>query len=390
VRRLLALAFLIGVFPASSVADPTPFTSVSVGCDPEFPSNYSTAAQATAHPHVIGRLTIPDGPGMWSPAGAPYLRFAGGDTMWEDHGSIAAGGTASGVVLCPHLLTYEVAFFDVPVTPATFTGVTSPGSDPSQLIFRAPAVAQYAADLVLQQGAVVLATDTGSEAFAATGRFELGTLDAGESALAVSAQPGVQAYWTIALKALPVTVSGLTFDVFAARPGVPMTARYVLSGQTAVTARIQKVKGALVRTLAESAPLGAGPHSLVWDGLDAVGGPARDGLYELRLDTADPSGWNRSAATFVTVDGTDPSLSLLGRRRGPRSRAVRVRASDRLSGVRSGLLKVDGRVVRRFSKDAFLVYRPRHGWRPGRHTLRLSATDRAGNSNALARRFLMR
>jgi hypothetical protein len=46
--------------------------------------------------------------------------------------------------------------------------------------------------------------------------------------------------------------------------------------------------------------------------------------------------------------------------------------------------------VRRFSKDAFFVYRPRHGWRPGRHTLRLSATDRAGNSNALARRFLMR
>jgi hypothetical protein len=388
-RRLLALALLVVAFPASSVADPTPFASVSVGCDPEFPSNYATAAQATAHPHVIGRLTIPDGPGLWSPAGVPSLGFAGGDTMWEDHGSIAAGGTASGVVLCPRLLTYEVGFLAVPVTTAMFTGVTSPGSDQSRLTFRAPAVAQYAADLVLQQGGVELATDTGSEAFTATGRFELGTLDAGESVLSVSAQPGSQAYWTIALKALPVTVSGLAFDVFAARPGMPMTAEYGLSGQTAVTARMQNVKGSFVRTLAESTPLGAGAHSLVWDGLDAVGGPARDGLYEMRLDTADPSGWRRSAVTFVTVDGTDPSLSLLGRRRGPRSRVIRVRASDRLSGVRRGFLKVDGRVVRRFSKDSYFVYRPRHGWRRGRHTLRLSATDRTGNRNELVRRFLM-
>jgi hypothetical protein len=363
---------------------------VSVGCDPEFPSNYATAAQPTAHPHVIGRLTIPDGPGFWSPAGVPYLQFAGGDTMWEDHGSIAAGGTASGVVLCPRLLTYEVAFFDVPVTPVTFTGVTSPGSDPSRLIFRAPAVAQYAADLVLQQGGVVLANDVGSQAFSATGRFELGTLGAGESTLAVSALPGSRASWMIALKALPVTISGLAFDVFAARPGVPMTAEYALSGQTAVTARMQNDEGAFVRTLAESTPLGAGPHSLVWDGLDAVGGPPRDGRYQLRLDTADPAGWRRYAVTFVTVDGTEPSLSLLGRKRGPRSRAVRVLASDRLSGVRSGFLKVDGRVVRRFSKDAFFVYRPRHGWRRGRHTLRLSATDRTGNSAVLVRRFFMR
>lgn len=389
-RRLLALALLVGAFPASSIADPTPFASVSVGCDPEFPSNYATAAQATAHPHVIGRLTIPDGPGFWSPAGVPYLRFAGGDTMWEDHGSIAAGEVASGVVLCPRLLTYEVAFFDVPVTPSTFTGVTSPDSDPSRLIFRAPAVAQYAADLVLRQGGVVLATGTESQAFSATGRFELGTLGAGESALAVSALPGSRAYWTIALKALPVTVSGLAFDVFAARAGVPMTAEYALSGQTAVTARMQNAKGAFVRTLAESTLLGAGRHSLVWDGLDAVGGPARDGLYELRLDTADPSGWRRYAVTFVMVDGTNPSLSLLGRRRGPRSRAVRVLVSDRLSGVRSGFLKADGRVVRRFSKDESLVYRPRRGWRRGRHTLRLSATDWAGNSDTLVRRFLMR
>lgn len=384
------LALLVGAFPAAGAADPTPFASVSVGCDPEFPSNYATTAQATAHSHVIGRLTIPDGPGWWSPAGAPYLHFIGGDTMWQEHGSIAAGGMASGVVLCPRVLTYEVAFFDVPATPATFTGVTSPGSDPSRLIFRTPAVAQYAADLVLQQGGVELASGAERRSFTAAGRFELGTLGAGENALAVSALSGSRASWTIALTALPVTVSGLTFDVLAARPGVPMTAEYVLSGETALTARIQNVKGALVRTLAESVPLGAGPHSLVWDGLDAVGGPVGDGLYELRLDTADPSGWRRYAVTSVSVDGTAPSLSLRGRRRGPRSRAVRVRVSDRLSGVRSGSLKADGRAVRRFSTDASFAYRPRGGWRRGGHTLRLSATDWTGNKNELVRRFVMR
>ena len=389
-KRLLALLLLVVTFPASSLADPTPFASVSIGCDPEFPSNYATTAQATAHPHVIGRLTIPDGPGWWSPAGVPYLHFSGGDTMWQEHGSIAAGGMSTGVVLCPRVLTYEVAFFDVPATPATFTGVTSAGSDPSRLIFRAPAVAQYAADLVLQQGGVELASGAQRESFTATGRFELGTLAAGESTLFVSALPGPRASWTIALKALPVTITDLAFDLLAARPGVLMTAEYALSGQTAVTARIQNVSDDIVRTLVESTPLGAGRHSLVWDGLDAVGGPARDGLYQLRLDTEDPSGWRRNAAAFVILDGSGPSLSLVGRRRAPRSRAIRVRVSDRLSGVRRGSLRADGRVVRRFSGDAAFAYRPRAGWRRGGHTLRLSATDWTGNKTELVRRFVMR
>jgi hypothetical protein len=208
--------------------------------------------------------------------------------------------------------------------------------------------------------------------------------------LTVSALPGSRVYWTIALHALPVTISELAFDVAAARPGMPLTAEYVLSGQTAVTARIRNVEGALVRSLAESTPLGAGRHSLVWDGLDAAGAPVEDGLYQLRLDTVDPSGLRQNATTSVTVDGTAPSLSLFGRTRGPRSRAVRVRVSDSLSGVRSGTLKADGRVVRRFAGAASFAYRPGRRWRRGRHTLRLSATDLTGNKSERVRRFVMR
>jgi hypothetical protein len=62
----------------------------------------------------------------------------------------------------------------------------------------------------------------------------------------------------------------------------------------------------------------------------------------------------------------------------------------RRGGVRSGSLKSDGRVVRRFSKEASFAYRSRRGWRRGWHTLRLSATDLVGNSDVLVRRFLMR
>jgi hypothetical protein len=206
----------------------------------------------------------------------------------------------------------------------------------------------------------------------------------------VEALAGPQAHWTISVSALPVRVSALAFDVLAARPGTVMTAGFALSGDTALTARMLSSAGATVRSLAEGVPLGAGPHSLAWDGLDAVGGPVGDGLYQLLLDTEDPSGSRQNAATFVTVDGTDPSLSLVGRRRGPRSRAIRVRVSDRLSGVRRGALKADGRVVRRFFGDASFAYRPRKGWRRGRHTLRLSATDWTGNKNEVVRRFVMR
>ena len=285
-KRLLALALLVGTFPASSVADPTPFASVSVTCDPEFPSNYATTAQATAHPHVIGRLTIPDGPGWWSPAGAPYLHFSGVGTMWQEHGSIAAGGMSTGVVLCPRVLTYEVAFFDVPTTPATFTGVTSPGSDPSRLIFRAPAVAQYAADLVLQQGGVELASGAQRESFTATGRFELGTLRWREHAdRERAAGPGLPGR---SHSSITGDDRGSRFDVRGPSRRAH-DAEYVLRS-TAVTARIQNVSGDVVRTLAESTPLGR--HSLVWDGLDAVGRPARDGLY--RCGSTRRSRWRRT------------------------------------------------------------------------------------------------
>jgi hypothetical protein len=79
---------------------------------------------------------------------------------------------------------------------------------------------------------------------------------------------------------------------FALSPNAPnpfnpvTTIRFGLDRAGAVSLRVYDVRGALVRTLAET-NLPAGPYHAVWDGKDSAGKPVASGIYIYRLDQTD-------------------------------------------------------------------------------------------------------
>jgi len=392
----LAAALFIAATPSAAFADPPPFASTSGVCNPNGGTDYAVAAQQS-HPSVIARL-VASGPGRWDAYAQQFAswRFAGADTLWEDHGSVVAGGTLQGTLYCDEAISYTVHFFDVPLSPTSFSGTTSPLYSPddpwgSHLFFRAPGTAQYVVDLTLSQGAVDLSGESRTQTFASSGRFDLGTVATGETELQIQARDGPQARWTVAISALPVAITGPSFNLSAARPGVVVTAQYALSGDTAVTARVLDPGGQVVRLLADRLGIPVGTHTLTWDGLNEDGRAVADGVFRLHLETADPSGYNGSAEGAVTIDGTGPSVIIRSTQRLSRKRAVAIGISDRLSGLRSATLRVDGRTVARLRRgQSSIIFRPRRGWRRGSHRLSVSATDRVGNRVTLNRRFFVR
>jgi subtilisin family serine protease len=72
--------------------------------------------------------------------------------------------------------------------------------------------------------------------------------------------------------------------------------RFTLPSSGAVTVSVTDAGGRRVCTL-ESATLGAGPHALAWDGLDASGRPAAVGIYFVTLE----SGGRRLSARMVRL-----------------------------------------------------------------------------------------
>lgn len=72
---------------------------------------------------------------------------------------------------------------------------------------------------------------------------------------------------------------------------------FALPREAAVTARVHDAAGRVVRTLADGAVFGAGPHLLVWDGVAADGRPAGPGLYFISLH----AGAERAARRVVRL-----------------------------------------------------------------------------------------
>ncbi len=63
--------------------------------------------------------------------------------------------------------------------------------------------------------------------------------------------------------------------------------RYHLESPAQIDLRIYDIAGRLVRTLARRTEVRAGPHEMLWDGLDTSGRPTAAGQYFFRLETAE-------------------------------------------------------------------------------------------------------
>lgn len=109
---------------------------------------------------------------------------------------------------------------------------------------------------------------------------------------------------------------------------------YAIDGAPKETAvQVFDGKGRLVRSL--TAPEGAGPHRLAWDGKDALGKAMPDGLYRIQVTAKDKDGKALTAQAGFSgrvdqVENADGAMSLsIGGIRVPLADVVAVRASER-------------------------------------------------------------
>jgi hypothetical protein len=201
-------------------------------------------------------------------------------------------------------------------------------------------------------------------------------------------QDGPQAQWSLSIHALPVILSNLAFDRQYERPTQITTASYALDGDVTLTATILNSAQQSVRSLATSAPVSEGSHSLTWDGLNGSGSPVADGSYVLALSYTDAAGNSGGARASIAVDGTSPSATMLSPSRLPRTQGLVVQVADNLSGVKTASLSVDGANVQTLgSGQTQFTYIPRGGWRSGAHSFSVSATDNAGNATKSSASF---
>jgi hypothetical protein len=166
---------------------------------------------------------------------------------------------------------------------------------------------------------------------ASAATVNLGVLGRGSQTLGVTPLDGPQAIWTVGIHAVPVALTGPTFNVTAAQPGATLTARYTVTADGTMTASIVSPNGSVQRPLATGLPVAAGSHSLTWDGLDPT------------------------------------------------------------SGVRSAGLSLSGRLVARRGPRGRIVYRPRRGWAAHRrYRFTVTAKDRVGNLRRFTGSFSVR
>jgi FlgD Ig-like domain len=338
---------------------------------------------------VVARLETQDA------ASFGHYRVPGPDVVWQP---VDVGPDTDPVRLECYAGTFTLQLFETPSTPTSFSGATTYGTYPYQVgtgstfEFRAAAGAQYVAEVTLAQGAIELARDwDAGTVFASSGTFDLGALSAGGvHELSVRPVDGPQARWTIRIRALPVAISGAAFGIARARPGTVLTASYALTSDAQVTANVLASDGRSVRNLGTGFPTSRGERSLRWDGLDDAGRPVASGSYVLRLSALDATGSTAGAETGVVIDATPPRISVLTPRVISRKRGLAVKTTDFHTGVRKASLYVDGRIVASSRRSSTVVFRPRRGWRPGRHEFRVVATDSVGNITRLTRTFRVR
>jgi FlgD Ig-like domain len=387
---VVALALLVAGLPAAAqAADPQPLGAASGNCaGGSFGSSYSLPSTPDNHPSTIQMAHVSKA-GSW---GTPDIQLVGADTVWRRAGALKAGLPETGYFYCANNsgLSYVVTQYDTPTAPTSFSGSVTPGDSlggreefGSVLGYFAPGAAPYVADVTVAQGAIRIGDRYTGVIVASSRPVELGATNAGEHSLSLTALDGPQAVWNVAIRPLPIQVTGLALAMARARPGDVNTVRYTTNGDTRVTATVTDSAGALMRNLAAAVAVGRGDHTLTWDGADQDGRRLKDGVYSVKLHSVDPVGNQGDARVGVVIDGTPPRIVLPRSARLGRKQAIIVRLSDQGVGIRSAVLRRRGRIVaRRRPGSRQIVYRPRHGyhWTPGRVRYTVTASDRVGNA----------
>ncbi len=408
----VVIAVLVAVLPSIAGADPAggPFATIAgtapAGTNALFPAVFS-AANPLAGPetNVIARVSVSglsESDAFVDPdlencvGGDPFQPYAG-EIVWGPWAGQPSGlpaGYTPSVGVCPPgntEPTVSVELFEAPSAPASFTGATF--LDPeygaygdvrpagSELDFVVPGLAQYVAKVTLSSGAISLTGGDGqAQTLSSSGQVSLGSLDAGVNSVTVGPEAGPLAQWTVAIDPVPVVLSAVKFSAQYARAGVSETLGYSLDGDATISATIANASGVVVRSLATGLAVpNGGASSLTWDGRSASGNPVPNGTYTAKLVSTDPVGNVSDGTATIVIDSTPPVVSLVSKKLKPRQ-AVLVRLKDALSGVASGTATFDNGHTSVLERGQLEIeYGPSSGWTPGKHTVVVIATDRAGN-----------
>lgn len=234
-----------------------------------------------------------------------YTGGAGVDwANWSSH----SGGPMSGKVQCPSgNVGYSIEVYDIPVPPVTFSGTIAPGGYlflQEGVSFLAPGQAPYVADVSVSSGTFVIGQGLPSDGtpFASSGQYPFGSVEKGTRSITFGADDGPPASWTMTIRALPVTLSDLSWSKETIEPGDVSRLSYQSDGDTSLTALVTNERGDVVRTLAQALGITTGSRSLTWDGRADSGRDVPDGKYTLTLQTADPSGLTGSTAAPLVVN----------------------------------------------------------------------------------------
>jgi hypothetical protein len=395
--------FSVAAGPAS--ADPTggPFETITGTLAPGDDQNFSaTAPLATAHRNVIVRFAV-SGPGAtgvsldnpaWSPEGINDAEA--GEVIWtpmpnyDYNPSVGYGvGDTPTVEVSNNGATsasFEIDMYDVPSAPVAFSGASfddtaADTAPPSDLQFVAPGAAPYVANVTITSGAISVSTGSGTQTMTSPGQVSLGKLSAGVHDVTVVPLPGPLAQWQVTVTPVPIQVSNVSFSSQYAPAGVPETLAYSLDGDATITATIRNSMGIAVRSLADSfaVPYTQHPISLTWDGRDESGNAVPDGTYTATISSIDPVGNQSLGTASMIIDSTPPLVSLAASQLKPDQAAV-VNFRDPASGVKTASADFGAGVSRTLQgNQTQLSYAPQAGWASGRHTVVVSAIDRAGN-----------
>ena len=401
-RGLLAACIGLALLaPVAQAADPAPFASTSGVCEGT-DGSASFGTQSARHEDVLLRTTS-TGDIRLGYGYPPYyfvssMSLMPGEARWVTTDNDVDPGSAPGLD-CRGTTgqngSFTAALYDIPLPPATFTGVT-PYDDESgsRFSFEAPGTAQYVADVAVSQGAVEvwLSPFSASQKVVSAGQVAFGTLGAGTHSVNVEALDGPPANWRVTVRMLPAVLTGPSFSADVAQPGDSLTAGYEVSGDGRVSATVVNATGAVVRTLANDLEIKAGKRSLTWDGLTAGGDPLRDGRYRLQLSFVDRGGHVANGEAGVTLDGTAPKIKMTSSTKLKRKKGAAFKITDLGSGVDAASLYINGYAVRNLPEgSSSLTFRPSGGWQVGRlYKATVVARDNAGNLRTYRRSFRAR
>jgi len=371
-----------GVLPGVAFgADPVPLVSGQISCaaaDPFASQDFVLPPLPSGTDNAIVSVTSMGGAAGLVDDG---IAIDPGEMRWDTfNGRLQAGESVGVPAFCSNSVgTIRYTLYAAPTAPATFSGALG-SNGLSELAWVVPGRAPYVADVTLSQGAITIR----STRIGFSQQVGLGDTDPGLNSLLLLGTPGPLAMFSVTIRPLPITISNLRLDRQAARPAVPVTARFSVNGTTQLTAVVNNASGRMIRSLT-SRTVQSGDRSVSWNGRTQNGAPAASGTYRIVLTSRDPLGNVRTSSAPVIIDAHAPGVQVQSGSRPRPGRAFAARVVDNLSGLASASATIDGRNARtQFNNSRrearFTLASPRGGWTPGRNRFRVTARDRAGNT----------